>query len=88
MFFDLKTFEVTEGYHDIVVPLVKLEESSQLLFQQVDLLLDNWEGDFLYDITSGIPYEDIFEKKYVLERLESLYFKKLSKLKYFHYSLR
>ena len=83
MFFDLKTVEVTEGYHDIVVPLIKLEESSQILFQQVDLLLDNWEGDFLYDITSGIPYEKIQDKKFVLERIENLYYTKLSRLKYF-----
>ncbi len=85
MFMDWQTMETKEGYHDIILPLTKITQKSQLLFQEVDLLLDTWTGEFLYNIENGIPYEPILEGMIPLDRIEPIYFNQISKLKNFLY---
>lgn len=69
---------------DIVLPLKKVTSESDLLFQQVRLILNTWTKDFPYDITAGIPYEDrILGVDIDATDIEVIYYKKISKLIYF-----
>ena len=67
---------------DIVLPLQKVSNISDLLFQQIKLLLETWQGDFLYDITMGIGYEQkiINSKDIDVTEIELEYYEKISKL--------
>ena len=83
-FFDFKTIETsTQGYHDLVLPLQKISDSGELLFQEVNLILDNWKGEYLFDISQGMDYEAILDKTFDFRRLESMYFNVLLSLRYF-----
>lgn len=70
---------------DVVFPLQKVTDESDLLFQQVRLLLETFTNDFPYDITAGMPYnETILSGGDVdIAQLETIYFKKISALQYF-----
>ena len=81
--FDFKATEFKEGEFDIDMPLVKVTAKEDLLFQQVDLLLNTYTEEFLYDITLGMPYDEILKKDFDLTSLESLYYAKISVLIYF-----
>jgi len=80
---DYQTIENSNGEFDVILPLIKVTSSEDLLFQQVELLLDTWKNDFVYDVNKGIPYQDILKKDFDYSDLESLFYEKLSKLKYF-----
>lgn len=79
---DYETFKTDTGY-DITLPLVKVTDKATLLFQQVELLLDTWTGEFLYDSTQGIAYEDFLGDSVRLINLQREYYNKVSKLLYF-----
>ena len=81
--FDFKANEFNEGEFDIELPLVKVVEKEALLFQQVELLLNTYTTEFVYDVTLGMPYDDILKKDFDLTSLESLYYAKISTLIYF-----
>lgn len=81
--FDYNAIEVTEGEFDITLPLEKVTAKEDLLFQQVELLLNTYTEEFLYDITMGMPYKDILKKDFDLTTLESLYYDKIKVLVYF-----
>jgi hypothetical protein len=70
---------------DIVLPLQKVTYPSDLLFQQVRLLLETFTNDFVYDVTAGMPYdESILSGGDVnIAEFESIYYKKISALVYF-----
>ena len=80
---DYTVLETSEGEFDITLPLSKTIEQSDLLFQQVDLLLNTYAGEFLYDITQGMPYDDILGKNFDLTALETVYYARISVLIYF-----
>jgi len=80
---DYQTIEYSEGEFDIVIPLEKVVAFEDLLFQQVDLLLETWAGEFVYDITQGMPYEEILEKSFDLTSIESVYYDRIKELVYF-----
>ena len=81
--FDYQDLEYSEGNFDIEIPLTKVTAKEDLLFQQVDLLLNTYTEEFLYDITLGMPYDDILKKDFDLTGLQSLYYAKISALVYF-----
>jgi len=81
--FDYKATEGNEGEFDIDLPLVKVTKEEDLLFQQVDLILNTYTKEFVYDVTLGMPYDDILTKGFDFTSLESLYYAKISKLIYF-----
>ena len=70
---------------DIVLPLQKLTDKATLLFQQVRLLLHTWQEDFVYDIRSGMPYEQkiLGTNSVDATDIEVIYYKKISVLEYF-----
>ena len=70
---------------DLILPLQKITEPSDLLFQQVLLLLHTWQEDFVYDITMGMPYEQSILGINDVDAtdIEVIYYKKISKLEYF-----
>jgi hypothetical protein len=70
---------------DIVLPLQKVTDPSDLLFQQIRLLLETFTDDFVYDVTAGMPYdESILSGGDVnVAELESIYYSKISSLAYF-----
>ena len=80
---DYNTTEISEGEFDITLPLEKVSANEDLLFQQVDLLLETFEGEFVYDVTQGMPYDDILEKSFDLTSLETIYYDKIKVLVYF-----
>ena len=80
---DYKVNETEEGQFDIILPLTKVVLQEDLLFQQVDLLLETYTGEFLYDITQGMPYDDILDKSFDLTTLETIYYDKIKVLVYF-----
>ena len=71
---------------DIVLPLQKVTNESDLLFQQVRLLLDTWTNDFPYDINAGIPYSETILSGGDIDvaQIETIYFQKISVLQYFN----
>lgn len=75
--------ETNEGEFDLILTLEKVTSESDLLFQQVDLLLNTYTGEFLYDTTDGMPYDDILGQNFDLTSLENLYYDKISVLTYF-----
>ena len=81
--FDYQALEQTEGNFDLTIPLTKITQKEDLLFQQVDLILNTYTGEFLYDINLGMPYDDVLKKGFDLTRLETLYYGKISALVYF-----
>jgi len=81
---DYAVQETSEGEFDLVLPLAKTFEISDLLFQQVDLLLNTYTNEFLYDITQGMPYDDLLGKSFDLTTLETVYYGKISPLVYFN----
>lgn len=80
---DYKTVETEEGQFDVVLPLTKVVAKEDLLFQQVDLLLETYTKEFPYDITQGMPYDDILNKNFDLTSLETIYYDKIKVLVYF-----
>lgn len=70
---------------DIVLPLTKITDPNDLLFQQVRLLLHTWQRDFVYDVRAGMPYEDqiLGVKSVDATDLEVIYYKKISVLEHF-----
>jgi hypothetical protein len=70
---------------DIVLPLVKLTTESDILFQQVRLLLHTWQTDFFYDTRMGMPYEQSILGLSNVDAtdIEVIYYNKISKLQYF-----
>lgn len=70
---------------DIVLPLTKITDPATLLFQQVRLLLETFTGDFPYDATAGMPYDEAILSggDVNVAELESIYYKKISALAYF-----
>ena len=70
---------------DIVLPLQKVTNESDLLFQQVRLLLNTWTFDFPYDVTMGIDYEGkiLGTQNVDATEIELEYYAKVSKLQYF-----
>jgi hypothetical protein len=74
-------YEIKENF-DIVLPLTKVTDISDLLFQQVSLLLNTWTGDFVYDIRMGIDYEGkiINSQNIDVTEIEIEYYNKVSKL--------
>ena len=80
---DYNVSEISEGEFDITLPLEKVSEYSDLLFQQVELLLETYQGEFVYDTTQGMPYDDILEKSFDLTSLETVYYDKIKVLVYF-----
>lgn len=80
---DYQTTESVEGEFDIVMPLTKITDKADILFQQVDLLLNTYLKEFLYDTTMGMPYDDILGKNFDLTQLETIYYDKISVLIYF-----
>lgn len=70
---------------DVVLPLQKVTDKATLLFQQVRLLLHTWQADFVYDIRTGMPYEQsiLGTKNVDATDLEVIYYKKISVLEYF-----
>jgi aminopeptidase C len=70
---------------DIILPLTKITDISDLLFQQVVLLLNTWTSDFVYDITMGIDYEGkiINSRDIDVTEIEIEYYSKVSKLQNF-----
>jgi len=80
---DYTVSEITEGSFDINLPLEKTVDQGDILFQQVDLLLNTYEEEFLYDITQGMPYEDILGQNFDLTSIETIYYDRISTLIYF-----
>lgn len=80
---DYKTIETTKGEFDITLPLSKNTAKADLLFQQVELLLNSYAGDFLYDITQGMPYDRLLGEAFDLTELERAYYDRISTLIYF-----
>jgi len=80
---DYEVTEIEEGQFDIDLPLTKVTNQVDLLFQQVDLLLETFTGEFLYDVTQGMPYDDILDKSFDLTSLETIYYDKIKVLVYF-----
>ncbi len=70
---------------DVVLPLQKVTDKSDLLFQQVRLILNTWTNDFPYDITAGIPYDEsiLGTSNVDASDIEIIYYQKISKLVYF-----
>ena len=70
---------------DIVLPLQKVTSASDLLFQQVKLLLNTWQGEFPYDVRMGIGYEQkiLGLQSVDVTEIEIEYFKKISVLQFF-----
>lgn len=70
---------------DIVLPLQKVTNESDLLFQQVRLLLNTWTFDFPYDVTMGIDYEGkiLGTQSVDVTEIEIEYYSKVSALQYF-----
>ena len=70
---------------DVVLPLQKVTDPNDLLFQQVRLLLHTWQEDFPYDVTMGIPYEQkiLGISKVDVTDIETIYYNKISKLVHF-----
>lgn len=75
---------IDSNFH-LVLPLQKITSENDLLFQQVRLLLHTWETDFVYDVTTGMPYEQSILGIGSVDatELEVIYYNKLSKLQYF-----
>ena len=73
---------LVDSNFDVVLPLQKISNISDLLFQQVTLLLETWQGDFPYDTTMGIGYEQkiINSKDIDVTEIELEYYEKVSKL--------
>jgi hypothetical protein len=80
---DYKVTETEEGQFDINLPMTKVVALENLLFQQVDLLLETYTEEFLYDVTQGMPYDDILDKSFDLTTLETIYYDKIKVLVYF-----
>lgn len=80
---DYEVSETEEGQFDIILPLTKVVLQEDLLFQQVDLLLETYTGEFLYDITQGMPYDDILDKSFDITTIETVYYDKIKVLVYF-----
>ncbi len=80
---DYEVSETEEGQFDINLPMTKVVAQEDLLFQQVDLLLETYTKEFLYDVTQGMPYDDILEKSFDLTTLETIYYDKIKVLVYF-----
>jgi len=80
---DYQVTETEEGQFDVVLPLTKVTTQEDLLFQQVDLLLETYTEEFVYDITQGMPYDDILTKGFDLTTLETVYYDKIKVLVYF-----
>lgn len=80
---DYKVTETEEGQFDINLPMTKVVGLENLLFQQVDLLLETYTEEFLYDVTQGMPYDDILDKSFDLTTLETIYYDKIKVLVYF-----
>ena len=77
---DYEATEISAGVFDISIPLVKVEDEAELLFQQVDLLLSTYADEFVYDTTLAMPYSDILGKQINASNLEAIYYAKMSKL--------
>ena len=71
---------------DLVLPLQKVTVESELLFQQVQLLLETYTYDFPYDVTAGMPYEEsiITGRDVDSTELETIYYRKISVLEHFY----
>ena len=80
---DYTVTETSEGNFDLNLPLSKTVDKADLLFQQVDLLLNTYQKEFLYDITQGMPYEDILGQDFDLTSIETIYYDRISLLIYF-----
>ena len=80
---DYELTETDEGQFDVVLPLTKVVEKEDLLFQQVELLLETFTKEFPYDTTQGMPYDDILDKSFDLASLETIYYDKIKVLVYF-----
>lgn len=81
--FDFKIKDTGVGEFDIELPLVKIGLQEDMLFQQVNLILNTYTEEFVYDITAGMPYDEILTKGFDFTKLESIYFDKISELVYF-----
>lgn len=80
---DYKTEEIDTGQFDIVLPLTKIFTQEDMLFQQVQLILNTYTKEFLYDITMGMPYDSMLDKKFDVTETEGIYYEKISVLIYF-----
>lgn len=79
---DYKVKRIQNGY-DVELPLAKISNKDDLLFQQVELLLDTWLGEFVYDVSLGIDYKSFLGNEIDLTNIERTYYDKISKLLYF-----
>lgn len=79
---DYKAIKTDRGY-DIALPLAKITKEDDLLFQQVELLLDTHLREFIYDIMLGIDYKSFLGEEVDLTNIESEYRTKISNLVYF-----
>jgi len=69
---------------EIIIPLEKVTDQSELLFQQVRLLLRTWTGDFLYDVNAGMPYDGkILRGDIDATNIQRIYYAKISVLEGF-----
>jgi hypothetical protein len=69
---------------DVIIPLEKVTEQSELLFQQVRLLLRTWTEDFPYDVNSGMPYDGkILNGDIDATDIQRIYYAKISALEGF-----
>ena len=69
---------------EIIIPLEKVTDQSELLFQQVRLLLRTWTNDFPYDITAGMPYDGkILSGDIDATNIQRIYYAKISVLEGF-----
>ena len=80
---DYKIENIGIGTFDIVLPIEKITNNDDLLFQQVKLILNTYLKEFPYDITMGIPYQQILNKEFDLTTIEKIFFNKISVLFYF-----
>lgn len=69
---------------ELILPLEKVTDYNELLFQQVRLLLNTWTADFPYNINNGIDYEGkMLGIDVDVTDIEVEYYEKISALKYF-----
>lgn len=66
---------------ELIIPLEKVTDQSELLFQQVRLLLRTWTGDFVYDVNAGMPYDGkILKGDIDVTDIQRIYYAKISVL--------
>lgn len=79
MAYDFKSKTVSEGKFDIDFPFVTVKDDD-LFFQQVELLMESYLGEWVYDITRGIDFDVLNGKDLNYKKIENEFYSKISRL--------